>query len=160
MKEIKLTQGKVVMVDDDMFDYLNQWKWHYTVRGYAIRTTWNGIKRGKIKMHRLILGLGDFSADNIYVDHIDRNKLNNQKSNLRLATYGQNEINKPKKKNASSKYKGVIYDKERKKWRTELTYKGVTYTKRFNTEREAGLYHNELALKIHGEFAYLNVIED
>ncbi|NJL75296.1 MAG: endonuclease [Saprospiraceae bacterium] len=160
MREIELTQGKVALVDDDDFEWLNQWKWHYTKRGYATRTTWDGVYRGKIKMHREIMKLGDFKKDPFEIDHKDRNRLNNCKSNLRICTRGQNEINKPKNKGTSSKYKGVIYDKERNKWRTSLDFNGkAVFMKRFSTEIEAAIAYNEQAITYFGEFANLNVID-
>lgn len=161
MKEINLTQGKVALVDDEDFEWLNQWKWHYTKRGYATRTTWDGVKSHKVKMHREIMKLGDFSKDSFEVDHKDRDRLNNCKSNLRVCTRGQNEINKPKKIGASSKYRGVCFSKRDGLWIASLCINKNkrAYRQTFQTEMEAALAYNEQALIHHGQFANLNIID-
>jgi len=100
MKKIPLTQGKLALVDDADYKWLNQWKWkvincNYTC--YAARTIYLGggrknQKSGTIQMHRLILN----APINMEGDHKDGNGLNNQRSNLRLATSGQNSQNSRK----------------------------------------------------------------
>jgi hypothetical protein len=157
MKYIKLTQGKHTIVDDEDFEFLNQRKWHYDTR-YATRTQWNKEtkKETKIYMHRLIL------PDVKEVDHINGNKLDNRKENLRACNRKQNSRNQStQKRKKSSKYKGVIFDKSRSKWRVELKKNQIRYyVGRFLTEKEAGLAYNEKAKELFGEFARLNVIED
>jgi len=71
MKRIKLTQEKVALVDDADFEFLNQWKWFYHQTGYA--------KSCHRYMHRLI----NKTPKGFHTDHINRNKLDNRKSNLR-----------------------------------------------------------------------------
>jgi hypothetical protein len=86
MKEIRLTQEKVTLVDDEDYEYLNQFKWyaHLNPDGkfYAMRMKpeIKGTRRGVINMHRVIM-----KCDNgVCVDHINRNSLDNQKCNLRI----------------------------------------------------------------------------
>jgi hypothetical protein len=93
MKEISLTQGQVALVDDEDYDYLMQWKWHFykgTHSHYAVCSLprKNG-KRTGFRMHRLIMN----TPPDLVVDHIDHNGLNNQKSNLRNCTKCQNQAN-------------------------------------------------------------------
>lgn len=83
MKKIKLTQGKYTLVDDEKFEYLNQFKWHFDGRYAAIKNN------KKLYMHRLIMG-----SNVLDIDHIDRNKLNNQKNNLRFIRRSENVRNK------------------------------------------------------------------
>jgi hypothetical protein len=121
MKYIKLTKGKKAIVDDEDFNYLNQFKWHYQSQGYAAR---NGImvnrKRGDIiLMHRVV----NETPNNLITDHINRNKLDNRKSNLRTVTYSVNHLNKNKPVNNTSGYKGVHWDKSKNKWRAKAQYK-------------------------------------
>src|SRR6187549_2441300 len=110
MKEIKLTKGMVTLVDDEDFEYLNRWKWfaHHRRAGkfYAARnsTYVSGQKRHCVSMHRVILNITD---KKVFADHKDGNSLNNQKYNLRLSTYLQNNANSKARKNSSSKYLGV-----------------------------------------------------
>jgi hypothetical protein len=99
MKTIELTKGMVTQVDDDDFEYLIQWKWCYN--GYAFRAA--GGKKATY-MHRVIMN----ATSEMHVDHVDRDKLNNQRSNLRLATRSVNAQNHDKKRtDRTSSYKGV-----------------------------------------------------
>jgi hypothetical protein len=95
-KEIILTRGKVAIVDDEDFKYLNQYKWYASKipkydLWYANRTT--SLKkegfRKDIGMHRVIMN----PPPKMFVDHIDHNGLNNQRSNLRIVTQRQNNQN-------------------------------------------------------------------
>ncbi len=108
------------MVDDEDFDFLNQWKWHHT-KGYATRRKYFGKKNGKqifkdIYMHRLL----SKTPDGFLTDHVDRNGLNNRKKNLRHVTSSQNGMNTGLRKDNTSGYKGVWFDKSRKKWVAEI----------------------------------------
>lgn len=121
MKKIKLTQGKFALVDNEDFEYLNQFKW-YLQKGtntfYAVRITWNKVtkKAQTIGMHREILNFPvGFEAD-----HKDRNGLNNQRRNLRIATKSQNSMNTSIRKTNSSGIKGIVWDKNRNKWEAYL----------------------------------------
>lgn len=126
MKEIPLNHGYSALVDDEDYDELSRHKWHeYCSNGnyYARRPSprsWN-VKRKPIIMHRIIMG--DISG--VCYDHIDGNGLNNQKSNLRIATKQQNSWNRKKKKSSlSSKYKGVWMDIGCIRWRTGISMNG------------------------------------
>ena len=108
MKRISLTQGKFALVDDEDFDRLNQYNWHfdkYAMRGVSIP----GSKRTKhIRMAQEILNTSEI------VDHKNGKRLNNQKNNLRIATEIQNLQNRRKTKSkVTSKYKGVSKHKEK-----------------------------------------------
>jgi len=165
MKEIKLTYGEIALVDDEDYEYLNQWKWHTDHDGYAIRGGWLNGKKYNYRMHRVILGLTD---SKIQTDHRDHNLLNNQKSNIRACTHSENQRNKIPK--GRSKYLGVMYQKRHFKTtsgrifdyeeiiariRINGKYKRIG---RFNTEEEAALAYNKYAEKYFEEFANLNKI--
>ena len=97
MKRIPLTQGKFALVDEEDYEWLNQWKWHYN-NGYATRNQWDPITKKQIKilMHRLIMK----SSEDMQVDHANHNTLDNRKSNLRIVSYSNNLKNrKGKNKN-------------------------------------------------------------
>lgn len=158
MKEIQLTQGKVALVDDADLIYLNQWKWYASkVKNvyYAKRNSYeNGVNKN-IKMHRQILNILD--AKGIEGEHKDGNGLNNQRSNLRIATRSQNNANIPSRDKSSSKYKGVTYCKRDGNWEATITKNRVkTYLGRFEIETDAALAYNKKAVEVHGEFARLN----
>lgn len=153
MKQIPLTQNKFAIVDDEDFDKVSQYKWYANF----VNGTWYAqTGRGKTakKMHRLIMGLTD---PKILVDHKDRNGLNNQKSNLREATFAQNMANR--KNFGESKYIGVTPEKNG--FRARIWNNGRTqYIGFFSDEIEAAKAYNTAALKLRGEFANLNKFED
>src|ERR1035437_2037569 len=128
MKEISLTKNKVVMVDDEDYEYLNQFNWQCNINGrcsYAGRSTPRdeNYKQKHILMHREILGFPDGS-----VDHIDHNGLNNQKNNLRICTVAENGANRRKQLiKTCSKYKGVTYHKRDQRWQTQIRFQKKRY---------------------------------
>jgi hypothetical protein len=102
--------------------------------------------------------LRELAADEL-VDHIDRNKLNCTRANLRIATKSQNAVNKTKdRRNATSKYKGV--SKARNKWKASITVNGKTiYLGTLDSERAAAILYNEAAIKHFGDYAVLNEVD-
>jgi hypothetical protein len=94
------------------------------------------------------------------VDHIDNDKTNNNWENLRYATQAENGWNMKKHSDGSSVYKGVSYNKRRRKWTAQIHVNGAQ--KRlgaFTIEREAGEAYNAAAIEHFGEFAKINIIE-
>ena len=111
MKKIKLTQNKYVLVDDEDYEWLNQWKWCFNSH-YAARNVYHGKKVSSILMHRLI----NNTPEGKQTDHINRNKLDNRRKNLRSVTRSQNMRNKGKK--------GYSWHKRTKKWYAKITLNG------------------------------------
>jgi len=157
MKEIKLTQGQFSIVDDDMFEDLNQFKWHADKDGntfYAKRNACNNGKWKKVLMHREILGLID---RNIHCDHINHNGLDNRKINLRKCSGTQNRRNQIPLSGCSSKYKGVSWRKTYKKWVAIITVdRKRIHLGSFVNEIEAANAYDKAAKVHHKEFAYTN----
>lgn len=161
MKEIKLTQGKSALVDDDDYEFLMQWKWQAVKRGntfYAERRQRVGLraedKGVSMKMHRMILNITD---PLVFVDHKDKNGLNNTKINIRTCTRQQNNMNRRTAKNSSSKYLGVSYHKHTKRWQASMTHNGkAIYIGLFKTESDAAVAYDSKAIELNGEFANLN----
>lgn len=159
MKEIQLTKGFVAIVDDEDFEMLNQWKWKYIPGGYACRQESRKIAklenrpRKTIYMHGVILPCPDDKE----VDHIDLNKLNNQKYNLRIATHSQNNHNTRMQKDNTSGYKGVYFRKDRGKFQSRIMNEGKEIKLGcFKSAIDAAKVYDEAAIKLHGEFARLN----
>src|SRR2546423_13815911 len=97
MKIINLTKGKEALVDDELFDYLNQWKWYCDGR-YAKRE--QGRKnRVRFYMHHMIIGC---PINKMVTDHINGNKLDNRRDNLRICTESTNNRNRPVQANSKS----------------------------------------------------------
>jgi hypothetical protein len=155
MKEILLTQGKVALVDDEDYEYLNQWKW-CAIKGrktyYAVRRAYINSKYKFYYMHRIIMN----TPNKLQTDHIDGNGLNCQKFNMRNCTHAQNQMNR--RSGGSSKYLGVFL--HRKNYFTAIISinKKAVYLGHSKDEKKAALMYNEAAIKYHGEFARLNVI--
>jgi hypothetical protein len=158
IKEILLTKGQVAIVDDEDYETLSKYKWLLSGGKYAQHFWWDKEEKvyKNVMMHRLILN----APDDMYVDHINGNKLDNRKSNLRLATKLQNNINVPKYKGKTSKYKGVSWNSKRKRWVSAITInrkqKHIGY---FLNEGDAALAYNKYAKTFFGEFAQLNIVE-
>ncbi len=127
MKKIPLSKtgknkGKYfAMVDDDVFDIVNQYNWYYHHSGYARNSKMN------IQLHRFIWNLkyGDI-PEGLEVEHWDEDKLNCQISNLRLANRSENQYNVTKRKDNKSGVKGIS-KKVHKEEREDGTYKEYTY---------------------------------
>lgn len=161
MKTIILTKGKFATVDDEDYNFLNQWKWHYQNAGYACRAEWigiiNGIEKSKcILMHRIILN----TPSDKHTDHINGNRLDNRRCNLRICNRKENQRNQLKQKNTSSKYKGVYWDKTKNKWFAGIKINRKTkYLGRWKNEEQAAWAYNKAAKKYFGEFAKLNIMK-
>lgn len=150
--EIILINGETVLVDDFDYGKLLGHRWFCSNQKgllYARRNV-RGQKNKKILMHREILGLND---PKVYVDHIDGNGLNNQRSNLRICNQQQNMANRRKILKGSSQYKGV--SRRGKNWRVIVGRKSYGT---FPCEKEAAIAYNFIAFHNYGEYAKLNPI--
>lgn len=161
MKEMFLTKGQIALIDDEDFEKLSQWSWYahsnpVSNTSYAARGTFINYKNKLYLMHRQILGITD---PKISVDHADGNGLNNQKSNLRICTHSQNMCNTSKRKNTTSRFKGVSWCSDRNKWEVEVRVDNKRLrVGRYENEIEAALAYNVTASFAHREFARLNVV--
>ena len=157
MKTIQLTQGYTCTVDDADYELLSTMKWSITNHGRAgkcIGSQSTPCGKTTILMHRFILGITD---TNTFVDHIDRNPLNNCRSNLRIATQCQNQHNRRANLVGTSIYKGVSKQKNVKKYKAQIMAENkLIYIGMFSSEIEAAKAYDEMAKKLHGEFACLN----
>lgn len=147
-----------VLIDDDDFFKVKYHNWSCTKAGYAART-----ENGKtIFMHRLIAE----TPNDLYTDHINGNQLDNRKCNLRICTHQQNMFNAKKQKGKNGKkctsiYKGVSWNKNNKNWFSHIRINNKSkYIGSFVCEKEAAKAYNNMALKYHGDFSRLNIIED
>jgi hypothetical protein len=156
MKEINLNKGLIARVDDEDFEYLNQWKWYALKNGkvyYAQRNVYINGRPKMVKMHRVIMNT-DASME---VDHIDGNGLNNQKINLRNCTHRLNTINR--KAHGKSKYLGVVITKRGYIF-AQLKENGYShYLGSFKNEEDAAIAYNKAAIIYHKEYAKLNIFE-
>ncbi|RWQ72537.1 HNH endonuclease [Bacillus cereus] len=158
VKEIPLYgkngEGKFALVDDDDYEKLSKHRWFANNHGYALRTYMESRRQYKAFMHREII---DVPADMV-TDHINRDKLDNRKSNLRIATRAQNNYNVPtRQKQTTSIYKGVTWSNRDQKWQSSIVMNGKkNHLGYFSDETFAARVYDYFAYKMYGEFAYLN----
>lgn len=146
----------IILFDLEDYDKIKDYGWHVMLHNRTrLYKTVSATKNKKlIRMHRLILGVDDPS---IIIDHINRNPLDNRKSNLRFCTMRENAYNSGARE--GRKYKGVCKYRDGKRWVAKIGYDGNDYhIGIFNTPEEAALAYNEKAKEFFGEFAYLNEV--
>ena len=157
MKRIPLTQGKFAIVDNSDYKWLSEFKW-CAIRGYstfyAVRNIRENGRTIMFYMHRVILELK--KSDKQQSDHIDGNGLNNRRSNLRICTEQQNAFNR-KRREGSSQFKGVYWQKEVRKWyaHIKINQKDI-YLGGFHKETDAAKAYDAAAIGLFGEFARVN----
>jgi hypothetical protein len=155
-RKIYLDEGKWTILDPDDYYLFARFKWcigGYKDKYYAVRSQIIGPEDIRIvRLHRLIMN----APDGVLVDHINGDSLDNRRSNLRLATHSQNQYNKRKAKNTSSRFKGVYFRKNRGKWIAYIVAGKKIWLGSFYSEIEAARAHDQAAMKYHGEFAKLN----
>lgn len=144
---------KVIVVDSNQYDEMMSVKWcyHHTQgRAYKTSVPYMGVPE-------FLFGK---PPDNLQWDHINGNKLDNRRENLRYATNSQNNANREKQAGLySSQYKGVFWNAQKGKWQSRLKIDGKQkHLGFFVNEKDAARAYNEAALKYFGEFAVLNEI--
>lgn len=148
MKLIPLSQNKYAQVDDSDFELVSRYSW-YCNEGYAI--TYHQGER--LRMHRLIKN----TPKGKKVDHKDHDKLNNQRSNLRICTTQQNNRNIRMRKDNTSGFKGVFLDKSTGHWRPVVYVDGKPQSSgQFRKKEHAAVAYDLWATFFHGEFASTN----
>lgn len=156
--QIPLTNGGFAIVDSDSFGEISKSKWYRGSDGYARRvSSIKGVKDKKQKlilMHRVI----NQTPSGLQTDHKNGNRLDNRKSNLRVASPLQNSANRKKDRGFhTSIYKGVCLSG--KKWKAAIKWEHKTrHLGMFDSERDAALAYNAAATLLFGDFARLNII--
>lgn len=162
---IKLNHGKFTEIDDEDWEKVKDFKWYAQKEksGFNKFYATTGILKEKnerkyystMQMQRFLLN----PQKGMICDHIDGNPLNNKRNNLRICTIAQNAHNIKWNKRNKSGYKGVLWDKNRKKWMCQIVVKKIPLKMgRFKNIGEAALAYNTAAKQYYGEFASLNKI--
>lgn len=147
------TDNKPFYFDLEDYDKISNYTWHYS-NGYAIAHQYKGDKRTTFKMHRLIMNVLDVDC---VVDHINHNRLDNRKCNLRIANNIKNSFNHSIQSNNTSGVTGVIFHKASNKWCSRITVNGkriiLGYYDNFD---EAVKVRKAAEEKYYGEWSYDN----
>lgn len=148
--KIKLSNGKHSIIDNEDLEKIIKYKWFFDGR-YAKTHVKIEEKRKILYMHRIIL-------EGKEIDHINGDKLDNRKCNLRVCDRSLNNLNKNSQKNSLSKFKGAYkHHGKIKKWRSAIGFLGKSlHLGTFFTEIEAAQAYNKKAVELYGEFAKLN----
>jgi hypothetical protein len=145
-KELLLLRGEITLVDAEDYEYLSQWGWYKDGTGYASMSITEDGKQRIYFLHRVIMvRVCDITGK--VIDHINGDRLDNRKENLRAVSNAENLQNvHNKRKGCSSKYFGVWYDKGRQNWYAHImkNYRKY-YIGRFDTELEAAIAYNKKA---------------
>jgi len=161
MKFINISKGMKAIVDDDNYKYLKQFSWYYSKSGYAFRRlkTFYKDKQKHLSMHREIMAEDIRKSKNkkLVVDHINKNKLDNRKENLRLVTQSINALNCKVRKNNTSGYVGVNKTKNNGRIRKDGTRAFWMYWRAYvvvnNKQKHIGLFKSkEEAIKKRKEY--------
>lgn len=159
MKEIVLSGGKLVtLVDADSYESLIQWNWcfdgRYVYRRQHLKMESEKQKYQKIYLHKLV----NNTPERLDTDHINSNKLDNRRCNLRSATRSQNNANQRKRENLSSKYKGVCWDKRLSKWKAEIKIHGKKkHLGVFISEEDAAAAYDAAARELFSDYSKVNL---
>ena len=152
--ECIIDNGDSFIFDKEDFDIINKYNWCIDKNKTVVSGSYcfNGALK---KIHTLIT---ECQKPNV-VDHINNNRCDNRKANLRVCTQHQNSMNCATPINNTSGYKGVSWSKRKNKWRAYIKYNyKQIYLGLYNNKTDAAKAYNEAAIKYFGEFAHLNNI--
>ena len=143
MKQIPLTQHRLALVDDEDFEWLNQFKWCVNSSKYVIT--------GKNTMHKMIMN----PPKDMQIDHVNGDRFDNRRINLRICTGSQNCMNRKPTTKGISGYRGVTWHSTTQKWRARIELNGIKISLGlFLTPEEAAQAYNQATKQYFGEFAF------
>lgn len=152
MKILQTDKGVDFVIDDDTYLWAKDINWKLSKFGYV--SFRKGTKR--VFLHRLVAQ----TPEDYITDHINGNRLDNLRSNLRVVTNKQNVWNSGLRNDNTSGYRGVHFRKDRGRWTAEIKANGKKHCLGcYNTAEEAAVVYNRKAKELFGDFARLNAIK-
>ena len=153
---LALTQGAYALIDESDYAAASKFNWQLATIGYAIG--WipdaTGTRRRTL-LHRWLIG-----EPTDEVDHINQNRLDCRRCNLRLATHAENAWNGTLRSTNTSGFRGVFWHPRLKKWRARITWQGRgIHIGVFTDITEAARAYDAKARELFGKFAALNFPE-
>ena len=141
--------GKTFLVSpDDYEDFVDGYRFCLDSKGYVL---YSGTKDGLIRkyLHRIIMG----DPEGQFIDHINRDPLDNRRDNLRIVSIQENNMNQGINKNNKSGITGVCWNKNANKWQAKIMYKyKKIHLGYFEKLEDAGKAREEAEMKYFGEF--------
>jgi len=145
--EVVLTKGKVALIDLSDVDTVQKHQWYFDGE-YAVTNLPN---RSKLHLHRMIANTGTGKV----TDHINRDKLDNRRNNLRVCNSSDNNHNRAL--NNPNGFRGITWNKRKRKWASQISIgnknKGLGC---FTSKIEAARAYDKKALELYGKYARLN----
>ena len=139
-----------ILVDEELYYDLILYTWYIDTEGYVRGNVDNKV----LRLHRHVMKCTD---PKICVDHINNNPLDNRRINLRMVTRHQNSMNKSSRTNSTSKYIGVMFQKNYKNWVSSIRHNGKSlHLGTFGTEIDAARARDKATLQYFGEHGKLN----
>lgn len=158
MKQIPLSgirgMGKFAIVDDEDFEIVSKYRWHLGTDNYVINRNHFNKKKKTIRMHRLVIN----AKDGQQLDHINGDRLDNRKCNLRFSTQHENSLNSRHPLGKSGLI-GVWWCKKDNIWTANIQLDGkCIYIGAYKVKEEAAYVRDQFAIQLHGEFARTNYL--
>ena len=153
-------KGYDVLIDEEDYDKVMSITWTASIIDrdhphiyFRCFTRKNGKFGIKYFLHRMLIN----APKDMHVDHINRNTLDNRKSNLRLCTFTENMRNRPKYATNTTGYRGVTYHKRDKMYQAQIKVNGKRlFLGYFTTAEEAHEAYKEASRLYHGDFGCID----
>lgn len=156
VKEIPLQNGMIALVDDEDYERVSQFQWHIEARPYGKISHISNRELGQLNRYLL-----DVKDPKILITHKNKKRLDNRKDNLTTLAHIEAIRQSKGRKNATSKYKGVSWNKANKRWHARILLNGKNkHLGYFVNEIEAAKAYNSAVLTYLDGDAYINILNE